>query len=116
MGLDYSDLRRILRSHGEEVEGFVVTVGEFESALEEAIEEGYAPELNRAIPTGFIIDNVGRIWMDGFHVGWLNSLCGPTELADFANALGASLPAVVSDLPFVAPINKPTESKPHDNE
>lgn len=84
---------RILRRHGESVDGYVLDEAEFEAAVEEAINAGAGKA-----PSGIIIDCAGRVWMDGFHVAWLNRKCSTLELSTFAQMLGASTSLVIEDM------------------
>lgn len=96
--MEYNDLRMLLRRHGEEVDGFLVTPHELGDILTDAVEEGILPDVEK--PIGFVIDASGKIWKDGVHVGFINKSSTYTELNQFASTLGAALPAVLDDVPL----------------
>lgn len=90
--LEMSDVNygRILRRHGSSVDGYVLDEDEFEAAVKDAIEQGVA----QSVPTEITIDYAGRIWFEGYCVGWLNKDAPRYELMQFAGFLGSSLPIV----------------------
>lgn len=97
---DLSDLRELIdevfEDVGQPVDGKVITARQFRQAVSDIIKEHQRNEMveEDIEKPQAIIDAMGRIFIDGNHVGWVKRDAGLVELKALAAAMDCNLPSL----------------------
>lgn len=88
-----SDLSSIFYRHASNVDVYTMDSSDFAEACREAVEAGLVGPAPHVFDTsGFVVDLKGRIYKDGICIAFLNRHADNSDLNNFIEQLGASLP------------------------